>query len=77
MAATERAVEGAGGRRGAWKRRVLARAGSAAMVNLGVRRVEDDVAAKHPVRPAGVGLGGLGVRGGRGSGGRVGLRPPR
>lgn len=36
------------------------------MVNLGVRRVEDEVAAKHPVRPAGDGLGGPGSAGGLG-----------
>lgn len=55
---------GRGGRQG----RVLPRGGpgSLAMVNLGVRRVEDDVAAKHPVRPAVDVLGGLGVRGGPG-----------
>ncbi|XP_058279118.1 transmembrane protein 141 isoform X3 [Hirundo rustica] len=45
MAAAERA----GGWRGR-ERRVLPRAGpgGSAMVNLGLRRVEDDVAAKHP-----------------------------
>ncbi|XP_071309845.1 transmembrane protein 141 isoform X3 [Agelaius tricolor] len=38
------------GGRGGWQGRVLPRAGpgTLAMVNLGVRRVEDDVAAKHP-----------------------------
>uniref|UniRef100_A0A8C5JMB7 Transmembrane protein 141 n=1 Tax=Junco hyemalis TaxID=40217 RepID=A0A8C5JMB7_JUNHY len=38
------------GGRGGWQGRVLSRAGpdSLAMVNLGVRRVEDDVAARHP-----------------------------
>lgn len=80
MAAAEGAVAGAGPAPG----RALPRAGpgSLAMVNLGVRRVEDDVAAKHPVRPAGDGLGGLGVRGWpglRGPGGppTLALMPPR
>lgn len=41
------------------------------MVNLGVRRVEDDVAAKHPVCPAGDGMGGWEGPGLRGLG-----RPP-
>lgn len=59
---------GKGGGRGGRKRRVLPRAGSGSptMVNLGVRRVEDDVAAKHPVCPAGDGMGGWGVPGGPG-----------
>lgn len=40
------------------------------MVNLGLRRVEDSVAAKHPVRPSGAGGAGAGGRGlGAGAGG--------
>ncbi|XP_058674162.1 transmembrane protein 141 isoform X4 [Ammospiza caudacuta] len=49
MKGPRRFRHGRGGR-GGWQGRVLPRAGpgSLAMVNLGVRRVEDDVAARHP-----------------------------
>ncbi|XP_030817147.1 transmembrane protein 141 isoform X2 [Camarhynchus parvulus] len=49
MKRPRRFLHGRGGR-GGWQGRILARAGpgSLAMVNLGVRRVEDDVAAKYP-----------------------------
>ncbi|XP_005491896.3 transmembrane protein 141 isoform X3 [Zonotrichia albicollis] len=49
MKGPRRFRHGRGGR-GGWQGRVLPQAGPSnlAMVNLGVRRVEDDVAARHP-----------------------------
>ncbi|XP_064583876.1 transmembrane protein 141 isoform X3 [Zonotrichia leucophrys gambelii] len=49
MKGPRRFRHGRGGR-GGWQGRVLPQAGpgNLAMVNLGVRRVEDDVAARHP-----------------------------